>query len=136
MHVLTTTNCSLLKLVGISLVIIIHTCTHTHAHIHTQKWHERYFVLRSNKTLECYKSRKAAESSRTPRRIIDLRECISLEIGLEYKHLQHILSLGTFKRTFFLAAPSDALMLQWAHVMEKVKNAQDGQLLVVLLVSL
>ena len=36
----------------------------------------------------------------------------------------------------FLAAPSDALMLQWAHVMEKVKNAQDGQLLVVLLVSL
>ena len=59
-----------------------------------QKWHERYFVLRSNKTLECHKSKKATEAMRSPRRIIDLRECINLEIGLEYKNLQHILSLG------------------------------------------
>ena len=36
-------------------------------------------------------------------------------------------SPGTFKRTFFFAAPSDALMLQWANVLEKVKNAQDGE---------
>jgi len=45
---------------------------------------------------------------------------------LEYKNLKHILSIGTFRRTFFLAAPSDPLMLQWAYVMEMVKNAQDG----------
>lgn len=70
---------------------------------------------------------KAAESHKTPRRIIDLRECISLEIGLEYGNYEHILSLGTFKRTFFFAAPSDALMLQWANVLEKTKNAQDGK---------
>lgn len=92
-----------------------------------QKWHERHFVLRANRTLECYKSMKAAESHKTPRRIIDLRECISLEIGLEYRNYEHILSLGTFKRTFFFAAPSDALMLQWANVLEKTKNAQDGK---------
>jgi hypothetical protein len=70
---------------------------------------------------------KAAESRKAPRRIIDLRECISLEIGLEYRNYEHILTLGTFKRTFFFAAPSDALMLQWANVLEKTKNAQDGK---------
>ena len=70
---------------------------------------------------------KAAESHKAPRRTIDLRECISLEIGLEYRNYEHILSLGTFKRTFFLAAPSDALMLQWANVLEKTKNAKDGE---------
>lgn len=58
---------------------------------------------------------------------MDLRECINLEIGLEYKSLQHIMSLGTFKRTFFYAAPSDPLMLQWADVLEKAKNAEDGE---------
>ena len=105
----------------------IHTHTHTHTtHTHIQKWHERYFILRSNKTLECHKSKRAADMLKSPRRIIDLRECISLEIGLEYKNLKHILSVGTFRRTFFLAAPSDPLMLQWAYVMEMVKNAQDG----------
>ena len=62
--------------------------------------------------------------------MIDLRECINLEVGLEYKELQHILSLGTFKRTFFFAAPSDALMLQWVDNIEKVKNAHDGEYLV------
>ena len=91
-----------------------------------QKWHERYFLLRANKTIEIHKSRKAAEAQKTPRRVIDLRECISLELGLEYKNLQHILSLGTFERTFFLAAPSNALMLQWGNVLEKVKSAESG----------
>ena len=93
-----------------------------------QKWHERYFVLRANKTIEIHKSRKAAEAHKAPRRVIDLRECISLELGLEYKNLQHILSLGTFKRTFFLGAPSNALMLQWGNVLEKVKGAVSGKL--------
>ena len=93
-----------------------------------QKWHERYFLLRANKTIEIHKSRRAAEAQKTPRRVIDLRECISLELGLEYKNLQHILSLGTFKRTFFLGAPSDALMLQWGNVLEKVKGAVSGRL--------
>lgn len=37
------------------------------------------------------------------------------------------MSLGTFKRTFFFAAPSDPLMLQWADVLEKTKNASDGK---------
>lgn len=92
-----------------------------------QKWHERYFLLRANKTIEIHKSRKAAEAKKTPRRVIDLRECISLELGLEYKNLQHILSLGTFKRTFFLAAPSNALMLQWGNVLQKVKSAASGK---------
>ena len=96
-------------------------------HLSMQKWHERYFLLRANKTIEIHKSRKAAESQKTPRRVIDLRECISLELGLEYKNLQHILSLGTFKRTFFLAAPSNALMLQWGNVLEKVKSATSGK---------
>lgn len=96
--------------------------------LYLQKWHERYFILRANRTLECYKSLKAAESNKSPRRIIDLRECISLEIGLEYRNYEHILSLGTFKRTFFLAAPSDPLMLQWANVLEKTKSAQDGKI--------
>ena len=91
-----------------------------------QKWHERYFLLRANKMIEIHKSRKAAEAQKAPRRVIDLRECISLELGLEYKNLQHILSIGTFKRTFFLAAPSNALMLQWGNVLEKVKNAEGG----------
>lgn len=91
-----------------------------------QKWHERYFLLRANKTIEIHKSRKAAETQKSPRKVIDLRECISLELGLEYKNLQHILSLGTFKRTFFLGAPSSALMLQWGNVLEKVKNAEPG----------
>ena len=68
--------------------------------------------------------------------MIDLRECISLELGLEYKNLQHILSLGTFKRTFFLGAPSDALMLQWGNVLEKVKNAGDGMFTVTHLLSI
>lgn len=95
-----------------------------------QKWHERYFLLRANKTIEIHKSRKAAEAQKTPRRVIDLRECISLELGLEYKNLQHILSLGTFKRTFFLGAPSNALMLQWGNVLEKVKGAVSGKLTV------
>lgn len=76
--------------------------------------------------MEIHKSRKASEALKAPRRVIDLRECISLEVGLEYKNLQHILSLGTFKRTFFLAAPSDPLMLQWGNVLEKVKNAEEG----------
>lgn len=92
-----------------------------------QKWHERYFLLRANKTIEIHKSRKAAETQKSPRKVIDLRECISLELGLEYKNLQHILSLGTFKRTFFLGAPSNALMLQWGNVLEKVKNAESGK---------
>ena len=83
-------------------------------------------MLRANKTIEIYKSRKAAEALKTPRRVIDLRECISLELGLEYKNLQYVLSLGTFKRTFFLAAPSDPLMLQWGNVLQKVKSAQEG----------
>lgn len=91
-----------------------------------QKWHERYFLLRANKTIEIHKSRKAAETQKSPRKVIDLRECITLELGLEYKNLQHILSLGTFKRTFFLGAPSNALMLQWGNVLEKVKNAESG----------
>ena len=43
---------------------------------------------------------------KSPRRVIDLRECINLEVGLEYKNLSHIMSLGTFKRTFFMAAPA------------------------------
>ncbi len=93
----------------------------------SQKWHERYFVLRANRTLECHKSRKSAEAQKSPRRIVDLRECINLEIGLEYKNVQHIMSLGTFKRTFFYAAPSDPLMLLWADVLEKAKNADDGE---------
>lgn len=93
-----------------------------------QKWHERYFILRANRTLECHKSRKAASAQKSPRRIVDLRECINLEIGLEYKSLQHIMSMGTFKRTFFYAAPSDPLMLQWADVLEKAKNAKDSEL--------
>ena len=59
---------------------------------------------------------------------MDLRACINLEIGLEYKSVQHIMSLGTFKRTFFYAAPSDPLMLLWADVLEKAKNAKDGKL--------
>ena len=121
-----------------SQVLNTHTHTDTHAHTHThthsvhitsqtQKWHERYMVLRANRTLECFKSRKAALSQKSPRRVIDLRACINLEIGLEYKSLQHILSMGTFKRTFFFAAPSDPLMLQWSYLLEKVKNAQDGE---------
>lgn len=42
--------------------------------------------------------------------------------------MQHIMSLGTFKRTFFYAAPSDPLMLQWADVLENAKNSKDGEL--------
>ena len=127
--------CKNMRLKGVNQHIHSHTLSLTHTHVtdtlththtHIQKWHERYFVLRANKTFECYKSRKAAETSKSPRRTIDLRECINLEVGLEYKSLQHILSLGTFKRAFFVAAPSDALMLQWANVLEKVKNAQEG----------
>lgn len=93
-----------------------------------QKWKDRFFVLRANKILECHKSRKAAAaSSKAPRKVIDLRSCITLEVGLEYRELQHILSLGTFKKTFFFAAHSDALMLQWGDNIEKVKNASDGK---------
>ena len=77
--------------------------------------------------LECYKSRKAATPRKSPRKVIDLRSCIALEVGLEYRELQHILSLGTFKKTFFFAAHSDALMLQWGDNIEKVKNALDGE---------
>lgn len=77
--------------------------------------------------LECYKSRKAAAPGKSPRKVIDLRSCITLEVGLEYRELQHILSLGTFKKTFFFAAHSDALMLQWGDNIEKVKNALDGE---------
>lgn len=91
-----------------------------------QRWRNRFFVLRANKTIEVYKCQKAAEALKTPRKIIDLRECISLELGLEYKNLQHILSLGTFKRTYFFVAPSNALMLQWGNVLEKLKNAEEG----------
>lgn len=68
------------------------------------------------------------DSKKGPRRIIDLRECINLEVGLEYKNYQYIICLGTFKRIFFFAAPSDAMMLQWANVLEKAKNARDGEL--------
>lgn len=92
-----------------------------------QKWKERYIILRANKLLECYKSRKAASSSKTPRKVIDLRNCIAMEVGLEYRDFQSIFSLGTFKKTFFFAAPSDALMLQWGDNIEKVKNAIDGK---------
>lgn len=76
--------------------------------------------------LECYKTKKALDSSKSPRKVLNLRECINLEVGLEYKDVLHIISLGTFKRTFFFAAPSDAVMLQWIDNMEKVKNAGDG----------
>jgi len=69
-------------------------------------------------------------SGKTARRVIDLRSCINLEIGLEYKNLQYILSIGTFKRTFFFAAASDPLMLQWAYLLEKTKAAQNGGLIV------
>lgn len=101
-----------------------------------KKWHERYFILKANRTLECYKSKKAAGAQKSPRRIVDLRECINLEIGLEYKSLQHIMSLGTFKRTFFYAAPSAPSMLQWADVLEKAKNAEDGDFIEVLDIGL
>ena len=93
---------------------------------HSQKWHDRYFLLRANKTLALFKTRKAAEAGRTPRRVIDLRSCINLEMGLEYKALQHVFCLGTFKRSFFFAAASDMVMLHWAYMLEKVKNAQEG----------
>lgn len=83
--------------------------------------------MRANKTLECHKSQKAANGLKPPRRVIDLRECINLELGLEYKDLQHVLCLGTFKRSFFFAAPSDAMMLQWSNVLESVKNAAEGE---------
>jgi hypothetical protein len=91
-----------------------------------KKWKDRFIALRANKTLECYKTKKAMDTFKSPRKVIDLRECINLEVGLEYKELQHIFSLGTFKRTFFFATPSDALMLQWVDNIEKVKNAADG----------
>ena len=113
----------------IYLAIHIYNMTHSSSFkllLH-QKWRDRYFILRANKTLECYKSRKAADSMKSPRRVIDLRECINLEVGLEYKNLSHIMSLGTFKRTFFMAAPSDALMLQWGNVLEQTKSARDGE---------
>ncbi len=84
-------------------------------------------MLKANRTLETFKTRKAAMSHKSPRRVIDLRSCINLEIGLEYKNQQHILSIGTFKRTFFFAAPSDPLMLQWSYLLEKTKNAQEGE---------
>ena len=84
-------------------------------------------MLKANKTLVCFKSKKALDSSKAPKKVIDLRECINLEVGLEYKDQQHIFSLGTFKRTFFFGAPSDALMLQWVDSIEKVKNATDGE---------
>ncbi|KAL5505170.1 hypothetical protein EMCRGX_G006562 [Ephydatia muelleri] len=101
-----------------------------------KKWHQRYIVLRANKTLECHKSQKAATTSKPPRRVIDLRECINLELGLEYKDLQHVLCLGTFKRSFFFAAPSDAMMLQWSNVLESVKNATEGETVEVLDIGL
>ncbi len=77
--------------------------------------------------MECFKTKKAMDSSKNPRKVIDLRECINLEVGLEYKDQQHIFSLGTFKRTFFFGAPSDALMLQWVDCIEKVKSATDSK---------
>ena len=83
--------------------------------------------MRANKILECYKTKKSLDSSKSPRKAIDLRECINLEVGLEYKDVQHIISLGTFKKTFFFAAPSDAVMLQWIDNIEKVKNAEEGE---------
>ena len=98
-----------------------HSCTHSH-----QTWRERFIVLRANRTLECYKSKKSADSNKNPRRVIDLRECINLEVGLEYKRFNFVFCLGTFKRTFFFAAQSDPLMLQWANVLEKTKNAEEG----------
>lgn len=101
-----------------------------------KKWHQRYIILRANKTLECHKSQKAAMTLKPPRRVIDLRECISLELGLEYKDLQHVLCLGTFKRSFFFAAPSDAMMLQWSNVLENVKNAGEGETVEVLDIGL
>jgi len=50
---------------------------------------------------------------------------MSLEIHLEYKSSAHPKTW----RTFFLVAPSNLLMLQWAHVlvMEMVKNAREGK---------
>ena len=58
---------------------------------------------------------------------MDLRECINLEVGLEYKNYQYVVCLATFKRIFFFAAPSDLVMFQWSTYLEKVKNAQDGE---------
>lgn len=114
-----------------SLAILLHDqCPFvysSHAHIHPTwlpgknlrtrhicKYTEMAWNVHSmlQQTLECRKSSRFA-----PQRIIDLLEYISLETHLECINLQHILSLETFKRTFFLVAPSNPLMLQWAHVL-------------------
>jgi len=59
---------------------------------------------------------------------MDLRECINLEVGLEYKNYQYVICIGTFERVFFFAAPSDLVMYQWSTYLEKVKNTHDGEL--------
>lgn len=77
-------------------------------------------------TLECRKSSRFA-----PQRIIDLWEYISLEIHLEciLKSSAHPKPWNIQEDIFFLVAPSNSLMLQWAHVlvMEMVKNAREGK---------
>ncbi len=83
--------------------------------------------MRANRTFEFYKSKKAADAQKAPRRIVDLRECINLEVGLEYKTYQYVMCISTFKRIFFFAAPSDLVMFQWSTYLEKVKNARNGE---------
>ncbi|XP_065910013.1 uncharacterized protein [Dysidea avara] len=88
------------------------------------RWQKRYFVLRANRFLEYYKSPSQANS--IPKGVIDLRECIRMEVGLQFRKMRHILSVQTYQRLYYFNAPNDLSMRQWADLVYKVKEAMEG----------
>lgn len=81
-------------------------------------------MLRANRFLEYYKSPSHANS--IPKGVIDLRECIRMEVGLQFRKMRHILSVQTYQRLYYFNAPNDLVMRQWADLVYKVKEAMEG----------
>lgn len=79
-------------------------------------------MLRTNRFLEYYKS----PHSSIPKGVIDLRECVRMEVGLQFRKMRHILSVQTYQRLYYFNAPSEVEMRQWADLIYKVKEAMEG----------
>ena len=73
-----------------------------------QSWRKRYFMLKSSKILEYYKSENGEIKG-----VVNLEDCISVHSDLFHKKYKHVFDIQTRDRTYYLVAPSLEDMNTW-----------------------